>query len=298
MQQAASRIESVIVGDLPDQSATIDDIPAHYQCTDIPSTIDDMWICNQMDDSLPDFVEGTGGYDSVRFGEGNLLPYIGFISLNPSVANHPSAVLLHEMFHSVGFGTVWIFMGLIDSSTPPCSYSGSAATAEFQSISGCSTAEIPMPETDSCQHWGESCLQEELMTPMLVDAADGSTPFQLSRITIASLQDMGYQVDYGAADPYTSANMGSSCTCNSRRFRRDDHFSPIPAMSDELQRKAVAYGRQVLTKKRQQRQRRLKNHFRHKPQHDSDGSKYVGDQFIFLMVREGNVRYSMIVTNS
>lgn len=39
----------------------------------------------------------------------------------------------------------------------------------------------------------------------------------LSRITVATLDDGGYEVNYGAADAYTSADMDASCVCGGIR---------------------------------------------------------------------------------
>jgi hypothetical protein len=47
-------------------------------------------------------------------------------------------------------------------------------------------------------HWREETFFNELMTGFL-----GSPPSPLSRLTVASLADLGYGVDFGAADPYS-----------------------------------------------------------------------------------------------
>jgi hypothetical protein len=51
-------------------------------------------------------------------------------------------------------------------------------------------------------HWRESTMDDELMTGFL----DGGRPNPLSAITVASLADLGYVVNTGAADPYTVTN--------------------------------------------------------------------------------------------
>ena len=40
---------------------------------------------------------------------------------------------------------------------------------------------------------------------------------KLSRVTIGALEDMGYTVDYSAADTFGRANLGSDCVCGNRR---------------------------------------------------------------------------------
>lgn len=125
---------------------------------------------------------------------------------------------LHEMGHVLGLGTLWTLNNLqvsaeAGTATPPCPYNvNTKASAEYQALSGC-TAAVPIefdggPGTQ-CGHWEEDCLLDELMTGF----STGTLP--LSRITVASLEDMGYLVDYDAADPYTAANMSPSCVCSS-----------------------------------------------------------------------------------
>lgn len=89
-------------------------------------------------------------------------------------------------------------------------------------------------------HWRETVLGNELMTGFL---SGSSQPF--SRLTVATLEDLGYQVNFDAADPFTLptalqlALMGinaeephalrcSSCT---RRMRGTD---PIVLAEDSL----------------------------------------------------------------
>ena len=53
------------------------------------------------------------------------------------------------------------------------------------------------------------------MSPIINDGV--ANP--LSRITIASLDELGYSVDYTEAEPYTAADLASTCDCTSRRHR-------------------------------------------------------------------------------
>ncbi len=69
---------------------------------------------------------------------------------------------------------------------------------------------VPAPRTG---HWRETVMTDELMTGYI---APGSNP--LSSITIGSLEDVGYNVSYATADPFTiapapfgvAANMGNA----------------------------------------------------------------------------------------
>ena len=144
---------------------------------------------------------------------------------------------------------MWVINGLTTSYTPPCPYKqNSAASREYQSLSGCNSA-IPIEQSFSgsgsnCGHWEESCLGQEIMTP----AANGQ--LTLSRITIAGLEDLGYQVNYNVAQTYRATELSSRCTC--RRLRRDlgDYSNstqqPERRLSEEGERIATEYGKALL----------------------------------------------------
>ncbi|CAN0313194.1 unnamed protein product, partial [Phaeothamnion confervicola] len=52
----------------------------------------------------------------------------------------------------------------------------------------------------ACGHWDEKQLKGELMTGL---AESSGSKMPLSVVTIGALADLGYTVDYGAADPFT-----------------------------------------------------------------------------------------------
>jgi hypothetical protein len=198
----------------------------------------------------------------------------------------------------IGLGTIWEVRQLIDSATAPCAYSAtSAASAEYQSISGCSGINAPIDQF-GCAHWEETCFVDELMSTSLgVADANNDIAFQLSRISLGALEDLGYLVDYSAADPYTSADMSQSCTCLGRNTPDlPDGLPSGPSMSEELRAKATAFGKQVLREKHNRRQRRLKSkprYLKRKKQKD-----YVGDRVVSLVLREHGRLFSMVVTES
>lgn len=134
------------------------------------------------------------------------------------------------------------------------------------------------------------------MSPTYLLNSDGSVPYQLSRITVAAMQDIGYEVDLSAADPYTSANMDASCVCNNGRHA--DKTEVHPALSDELREEATAYGKRVLTRKHKDRQRRLRKNPGLKDEEYAQGGNYVGDQVMFLLVRENGIQHTLIVTQT
>jgi hypothetical protein len=109
---------------------------------------------------------------------------------------------LHEMGHVLGIGSLWKSFKLVSGvgTTNPM-YVGANALAAYNQIFGTNASGIPVENTGGAGtagvHWRESKMDTELMTSL----ADASMP--LSRITIGSLADMGYKVNYAAADYYT-----------------------------------------------------------------------------------------------
>ncbi|MCA9151720.1 MAG: hypothetical protein KDA92_20595, partial [Planctomycetales bacterium] len=112
-------------------------------------------------------------------------------------------VILHEMGHVIGIGTIWSYKGVLTGAgTSDPRYTGANAVAEYNSIFGLSASSIPVENTGGSgtrdAHWRETVFNNELMTGFL---NSGTNP--LSRITVAMLADLGYTVDSAAADSYT-----------------------------------------------------------------------------------------------
>lgn len=132
-------------------------------------------------------------------------------------------VVLHEMMHAVGFGTLWSSKALVaNSSTINTSFIGTNAIAGCQfhngganctggvpleACGGSGTANVHWREPINCTATGgnESAagfgFHSELMTGYLA-STDLVTP--LSRMTIGSLADMGYTVNLLAYDSYSA----------------------------------------------------------------------------------------------
>jgi hypothetical protein len=119
-------------------------------------------------------------------------------------------VILHEMGHVLGFGTLWGTQGLLaDPSLPPATgtdphFTGSQAIAAFDDVGGTVYVgeKVPVENTGGTgvadSHWRESVMDTELMTGFI---GAGSSP--LSIVSLASLADQGYGVDLAAADSYS-----------------------------------------------------------------------------------------------
>jgi hypothetical protein len=113
------------------------------------------------------------------------------------------SVIVHEMGHVLGFGTIFDRLGLIrGSGGPDPVFIGPGAMLEYAALRG-GMPEEPVPLANvggpgtRDGHWREATFANELMTGFL---NVGANP--ISRMTIAAFEDLGYSVDYEPADPY------------------------------------------------------------------------------------------------
>ena len=125
----------------------------------------------------------------------------------------------------------------------------SSATREYQAISGCSDS-VPTEngggEGTKCGHFDEACLQHELMTGF----ASGGLP--MSRITVGTLEDLGYEVDYSKADLFGQSELADECVCNAdRKLGTNDNFNrrmlKAKPPQHQKRRKLSAQGRAIAT---------------------------------------------------
>ncbi len=150
----------------------------------------------------------------------SMLPFMGIIQfdladlewlLDGGHADDLEELILHEMAHVLGFGSIWTDFGLLREPSlggPPGAdthFAGPLAIAAFDSAGGEDYGGAKVPVENQAgpgsgdSHWRQSALVTELMTPF---ASIGTTD-PLSAITIQSLADMGYTVRTDLADPYT-----------------------------------------------------------------------------------------------
>lgn len=226
---AEARWEAIITSDLPDDHATLD----AYACGSSPAMdrpIDDLVIFVEVGP-----IDGSGG---ILGGAGvcflhdvGLLPAISQMTLDGTdladIAGQGLLVpvIIHEMGHALGYGTLWGETqfgdrgNLVDPTysggTDPY-FTGANALAKFDLAGGDAYVGAKVPvENQGGQgtadaHWRESVFDNELMTGYV-----NSYNNLLSAVSIGSMQDLGYDVDYSQADPYqilTSLRTGSSKT--------------------------------------------------------------------------------------
>jgi hypothetical protein len=121
------------------------------------------------------------------------------------------SVVLHEMGHILGIGTLWEDFGLLSGAgTSNPIFTGANATAQYNQIYGTTARGVPVEAGGGSgtadSHWRETVFTNELMTGW---AGPGSN-LPLSRVTVGSLADIGYTVNYAAADAYTPTSSGLS----------------------------------------------------------------------------------------
>ena len=224
---AAARWEMILpfdINDIPFENQIVEANTAcgtgagSLQHPPIEDTVDDIRIYVDIKDIDGPFgVLGRAGPCLIRNSSG--LPVIGQMQFDEldldrlEADGTLSAVILHEMAHVLGMGTLWQAAGLLKNPSVPANggtagsdthFVGPLAIEAFDDAGGTSyTGGEKVPVENSGEpgsgdsHWRESLFTNELMTPLL---NSGMNP--LSAISIQSLADVGYRVDVAPADFY------------------------------------------------------------------------------------------------
>ena len=237
VEDAVAKLESIITGDLPNIPTT--EFPDAGTCggaavPKMEESVDDVIIYLEfvpIDGTPPTGnVVGSAGPCFTR--TGTALSLIGGMLFDTAdletIENLGllDDIILHEMMHVLGFGIFW--EGDCGSNLPfdylkepsrqaNCTYdpnntdthfTGPEALARFDMMGGDNytggqkvpvendTETYPQGGGSLDGHWRESVFGNEIMTP----SANATNP--LSELTVAQFVDLGYTVDYGAADPY------------------------------------------------------------------------------------------------
>lgn len=228
--QAATRWETIITGDLPNIANFSLNAGSCNSPSAIQEALDDLIIVVRLENidgagavlgsAGPCLTRSSGGLTalgSMRFDTSDL----------PSLesAGTFAAVILHEMGHVLGIGTLWNSKGFLQlasttSAKQDTHFNGPEAIAGFNAVGGTNYtgagqqipggAKVPVENCTnntptSCgggtinSHWREGVLKSELMTGYLGSAVTGNP---LSVLTIGSLKDIGYVVDLNQADSF------------------------------------------------------------------------------------------------
>jgi hypothetical protein len=225
-ENARARWEAIVTGDLPSIGFNSALRPT---CGGGPidEGVDDLVI-----NVIVGTIDGVGGIlgqaGPCVFRVPGFLPAYGIMIFDSEdladleVDNQLEDVILHEMAHVLGVGTVWEALGLVlddGAVLPDCDmpaltdpyFTGALALTAFNTAGGVGYTMNKVPVEllgglgTRCRHWRESVFETELMTGFI--SAPG-TANELSAISLQSMADLGYTVDAGEADAYTLPSMG------------------------------------------------------------------------------------------
>ncbi len=216
--------ERTIFGDLPGAFAMFT-APCGPGTPDINEFVDDVIIFAMLD-SIDGPGNVLGGATPCLIRQGSLLPGLGIMTFDTAdiattiALGEFDEIVMHEMGHVLGFGTIWQGLGLLvgparTGGTDP-HFIGSQAVAAFDANGGANySAGVRVP-VENCiglppglpcgqgqfdGHWRETVFGDELMSSYL---DTGANPFSV--ITVAAMGDLGYLVNYAAAQNYTVVN--------------------------------------------------------------------------------------------
>lgn len=119
-------------------------------------------------------------------------------------------VITHEMGHVLGCGTLWgsAYKDLLKgTNTQNPTFAGEGAMREYRVLRGGGRRRrVPVENTGGpgtrLGHWRERVFRNELMSGYIAQPGN-----PLSRVTAASLDDLGYRADLDAAEPYVLPNL-------------------------------------------------------------------------------------------
>ena len=195
IEVAARRWEQLVIGDLPDvftDLGLVDDLVIDIEVVPLDGDLG---------------VLATAAPTVLR--PGSFLPARGIFQLDLADLAQLSAsgalyeAALHEIGHILGIGTIWDALNLVATSpSGERGFVGPQATAAFNALFNVTGTAVPI-EVDGGPltadgHWSETVFANELMTGFF---NGGINP--LSVVSVASLADVGYQVDLSQADSYS-----------------------------------------------------------------------------------------------
>ncbi|MCL6728870.1 leishmanolysin [Sphingomonas hankyongi] len=179
---AADRLTSLITADIPDVSVrsrgkitTVDDITITAELGQIDG------LYGVLGQAGPTSVRTTGSLPATAQMKFDI------VDVNDMGITVFSEVVLHEMAHSLGFGSIWGRLGLVTNGE----FTGTSANNEYHAMGG--SGLIPVEQDGGSgtagSHWDEETFGNELMTGYINDGQNYFTA-----MSAASFRDLGYVI--------------------------------------------------------------------------------------------------------
>ena len=148
-------------------------------------------------------------------------------------------VITHEMGHVLGIGTIWTVRSCSCAILLQPAFIGQNAMAEYGRLRGGGSGPTAVPVENTAgpgtrdAHWRQTIFFNELMSGFIAEIGN-----PLSRMTVGSLQDLGYKVNIDAAEAYTQPDMralaeGGLLIARAATIERGIMLPQIPLMLPE-----------------------------------------------------------------
>lgn len=224
LEKAAKRWSKIITGDLPDKSLSKAFNICGIQDPEFSGLIDDVMIAVTVGP-----IDGQGNVfaDAGPCALRDTLPLYSTIKLDAAdITSFESSGNLEELMlrsigRALGFGTLWARLDklsynpsasachtLTSFSTRP-TFNGATAKTQYNALgaSGNPPIEDGLNAEVRCSSWDEQVFGNELMTSVF----DKGKENPLSTLTIAAMQDIGYETDLSQASPYSLPACPPNC---------------------------------------------------------------------------------------
>jgi hypothetical protein len=172
--------------------------------------VDDLAIGVEIDDLQGNALAQAGPRAARVDASGDFTtPICGIVTIDSESLDDPQLerIVVHEVGHVLGIGIdplVGWGSNTTDLSTFDPSFEGPAAESAFDGLGGEAHLSNGVPLANqggggtAGAHWREGNLENELMTGFINSGVDNP----LSRLSLAALEDIGYEVDLAQADSY------------------------------------------------------------------------------------------------